>query len=136
MFSPCQFLCPQQLVLNRPDTGTTRRTSLLGSQAIRKKPSRAIKVIMQEHDGKMLFAPNHVEIQKGEQIKFELYNSGELDHEFVLATAQENQKHAEAMKMNPEMEHHDANATRVPPKKTDEIVWNFTKSGVISSLLV
>ncbi len=51
------------------------------------KPSRAIKVIMQERDGKMLFAPNHVEIQKGEQIKFELYNSGELDHEFVLATA-------------------------------------------------
>ena len=33
------------------------------------------------------------------------------------------------MKMNPEMEHHDPNATRVPPKKTDEIVWNFTKSG-------
>jgi uncharacterized cupredoxin-like copper-binding protein len=45
------------------------------------KPSRAIKVIMQERDGKMLFAPNHVEIQQGEQIKFELYNSGELDHE-------------------------------------------------------
>jgi uncharacterized cupredoxin-like copper-binding protein len=64
------------------------------------KPSRAIKVIMQERDGKMLFAPNHVEIQKGEQIKFELYNSGELDHEFVLATAQENQKHAEAMKIS------------------------------------
>jgi uncharacterized cupredoxin-like copper-binding protein len=33
------------------------------------------------------------------------------------------------LKMNPEMEHHDPNATRVPPKKTDEIVWNFTKSG-------
>ena len=31
--------------------------------------------------------------------------------------------------MNPEMEHHDPNATRVPPKKTDEFVWNFTKSG-------
>jgi uncharacterized cupredoxin-like copper-binding protein len=47
----------------------------------------------------------------------------------VLATAEENQKHAEAMKMNPEMEHHDSNATRVPPTKTDEIVWNFTKAG-------
>ena len=77
----------------------------------------------------MLFVPNHVEVRKGEQIKFVLYNSGELDHEFVLATAQENQKHAEAMKMNPEMEHHDPNATRVSPKKTDEIVWRFTDSG-------
>jgi uncharacterized cupredoxin-like copper-binding protein len=72
---------------------------------------------------------NHVEVQKGEQIKFILYNSGELDHEFVLATALENRKHAEAMKMNPEMEHHDPNATRVSPKKTDEIAWRFTKPG-------
>jgi len=93
------------------------------------KPSRVIQVTMQESDGKMLFVPNHVEVRKGEQIKFELYNSGGLDHEFVLATAQENQKHSEAMKMNPEMEHHDPNATRVAPKKTDEIVWNFTKPG-------
>jgi uncharacterized cupredoxin-like copper-binding protein len=93
------------------------------------KSSRVIKVTMQERDGKMLFVPDHVEVRIGEQIKFELYNSGELDHEFVLATAQENQKHAEAMKMNPEMEHHDPNATRLAPKKTDEIVWNFTKPG-------
>ena len=58
-----------------------------------------------------------------------LHNNGELDHEFVLATAKENQKHAEVMKRNPGMEHHDPNATRVPPKKADEIVWNFTKAG-------
>ena len=56
-------------------------------------------------------------------------DSGELDHEFVLATTEENLKHAEVMEMNPEMEHDDPNATRVEPKKTDEIVWNFTKLG-------
>ena len=93
------------------------------------KPSRVIEVTMQESGGKMLFVPNHLAINKGEQVKFVIHNNGELDHEFVLATAQENQKHAEVMKMNPEMEHHDPNATRVPPKKTDEIVWDFTKPG-------
>ena len=31
------------------------------------------------------------------------------------------------MKLNPEMEHHDPNATRVAPKKTDEIVWELYK---------
>jgi uncharacterized cupredoxin-like copper-binding protein len=82
----------------------------------------------QESDRKMLFVPNHVEVHKGEQIKFMLYN-GELDHEFVLATAQENRKHAEAMKRNPEMGHHDPDATRVAPKKLDEITWRFTKPG-------
>jgi uncharacterized cupredoxin-like copper-binding protein len=50
-------------------------------------------------------------------------------NEFVLATTQENLKHAEAMKMNPEMEHYDPNARRVTPKNTDEIVWKFTKAG-------
>lgn len=95
-----------------------------------KQPSRVIQVTMQESDGKMLFIPDHVEVHKGEQIKFAVYNSGELDHEFVLATAQENLKHAEAMAMNPEMQHDDdPNARRVAPKKTDEMVWRFTKAG-------
>jgi uncharacterized cupredoxin-like copper-binding protein len=38
-------------------------------------------------------------------------------------------KHAEAMKRNPEMEHHDPNARRLAPKQKDEIVWRFTKPG-------
>jgi uncharacterized cupredoxin-like copper-binding protein len=94
-----------------------------------KEPSRVIHVTMRESDGKMLFSPAHIEVRKGEQIKFALSNSGELDHEFVLATAEENLKHAEAMKMNPEMEHSDPNARLVAPKKTDEIVWKFTNAG-------
>jgi uncharacterized cupredoxin-like copper-binding protein len=49
--------------------------------------------------------------------------------EFVLATTQENLKHAEAMKKNPDMEHDDPNAKRVAPKQTSEIVWKFTKPG-------
>ena len=38
----------------------------------------------------------------GERIKFMLRNNGELDHEFVLATTQENLEHAEMMKENPQ----------------------------------
>jgi uncharacterized cupredoxin-like copper-binding protein len=93
------------------------------------EPSRVVQVTMEERDGKMLFDPNHIEVRKGEQIKFLLYNSGELDHEFVLATAEENLEHAEAMKKNPEMEHHDPNARSLEPKQRDEIVWKFTKPG-------
>jgi uncharacterized cupredoxin-like copper-binding protein len=58
-----------------------------------------------------------------------LHNSGELDHEFVLATAQENSEHAAMMKENPEMRHADSNARRVAPKQTSELVWKFTKAG-------
>ena len=94
-----------------------------------KKPARVVQISMKEEDGKMLFIPQRVEVKRGEQVKFILRNNGELDHEFVLATTEENLQHAEEMKKNPEMEHDDPNAKRIIPKKTNEIVWKFSKAG-------
>jgi len=94
-----------------------------------KKRNRIVQITMGEADGKMMFVPNKVEVKKGEQIKFKLRNNGELDHEFVLATTQENIEHAEMMKENPEMRHADPNARRVAPKQTSELAWKFTKKG-------
>lgn len=94
-----------------------------------KKPARIVQVTMGEADGKMLFTPAKLEVKKGEQVKFMLRNNGDLDHEFILATTAENLKHAEAMKKNPDMEHDDPNGKRLAPKKTDEIVWKFSKAG-------
>ncbi len=94
-----------------------------------KKPARVVQVTANEGDGHMMYVPERVEIRKGEQVKFVLRNNGELDHEFVLATAAENVKHADEMKKNPDMEHDDPNAKRLAPKKASEIVWKFTKAG-------
>ena len=94
-----------------------------------KKPARLVQVSMGEKDGKMQFIPNRIEIRRGEQVKFQLRNNGELDHELVLATLEENLKHAIEMQKNPDMEHDDPNAKRLAPKKTGEIVWAFTKAG-------
>ncbi|MCL8383423.1 MULTISPECIES: cupredoxin domain-containing protein [Xanthobacter] len=94
-----------------------------------KQPSRVIQVVMSEADGKMQFIPNKIEIKTGEQVRFVLRNNGDLDHEIVLATLQNNLKHAEEMRKNPDMEHDDPNARRLMPKKTGEIVWKFTKAG-------
>jgi uncharacterized cupredoxin-like copper-binding protein len=94
-----------------------------------KKKARVVVVKMNEGDGKMMFVPDRIEIKRGEQIRFVLENVGELDHEFVLASAQENVKHAEEMKKNPDMEHDDPNARRLKPKTKSEIVWRFTKRG-------
>ena len=93
------------------------------------KPARIINVNMREADGKMLFVPDRIEVRRGEQVRFVLRNVGELEHEFVLATAAENLKHAEQMKNNSEMPHDDPNAKRVLPKKAKELVWKFTKAG-------
>lgn len=94
-----------------------------------KKAARIIQVTMGEMDGKMMFMPSKVEVKKGEQVKFMLRNNGELDHEFILATTADNLKHGEAMKKNPDMEHDDPNGKRLAPKKTNELVWKFTKPG-------
>jgi len=94
-----------------------------------KKPARLVLVRMGEGDGKMYFSPAVIEVKKGEQIRLKLTNGGELDHELVLATLEMNLKHAEEMKKNPDMEHDDPNAKRLAPKKSGDIVWQFTKTG-------
>lgn len=94
-----------------------------------KKPARVVTIAMTEKDGKMAFIPDRIEVRRGEQVKFALRNNGELDHELVLATLEENLKHAIEMQKNPDMEHDDPNAKRLAPKKTGEIVWQFTKAG-------
>ena len=103
--------------------------SAFGEPGDPKKPARDVIVTMREGEGKMLFSPNKVIVNIGEQIRFKIQNEGLLDHEIILATLEANLKHAEEMKKNPEMEHDDPNAKRVPPGKKGEIVWKFTKAG-------
>jgi uncharacterized cupredoxin-like copper-binding protein len=100
-----------------------------GEPGTPKRQSRTVLITMREGDGKMMFMPDRLEIKRGEQVRFVITNSGELDHEFVLATTEENLKHYEEMKKNPEMEHDDPNAKRVGPKKKSEVLWRFTKAG-------
>jgi uncharacterized cupredoxin-like copper-binding protein len=109
--------------------GHSHETFSVGEPGNPKKPARVVLINMREGDGKMMFVPDRVKIKRGEQVRFMISNSGELEHEFVLATTEENLKHAEQMKKNPDMEHDDPNARRVKPKKRDEIVWRFTKAG-------
>ena len=95
-----------------------------------KRQSRTILVTMRENpDGRMAFVPERITVTRGEQIRFRLRNDGKIDHELVVATLEENLKHAEEMKKNPDMEHDDPNAKRLAPKATGEILWRFTKAG-------
>ena len=94
-----------------------------------KKPARTVKVRMLEGSGKMSFEPALIQVRRGEQIRFVVQNDGEEDHEFILATIDENRKHGELMKKFPEMEHDDPNAKRVMPYANKELLWKFTKRG-------
>ena len=50
-----------------------------------KKAARVVPITMKEAEGKMMYFPEKVEVRRGEQIRFVLKNSGQLDHEFVTA---------------------------------------------------
>lgn len=91
--------------------------------------ARTIKVSMAEQGKKMFYEPARIVVHKGEQIRFVLFNDGTETHEFVLATVNENLKHAEAMKTNPHMAHHDPNAITLTPYDSGELLWKFTKAG-------
>lgn len=93
------------------------------------KPAREITITMKETDGKMLFEPDAIIVERGEQIRFKLSNAGELDHELVIATLEANLQHAKEMEKNPDMEHDDPNAKRLAPKESGEIIWKFTETG-------
>lgn len=93
------------------------------------KPYRVIDMRMREGNGSMAFSPAKLQVRLGEQIKFVLTNTGELNHEFMLDTPEHNAKHKIAMEKNPEMEHDDPNGKRLQSKASAEIVWKFTKPG-------
>jgi uncharacterized cupredoxin-like copper-binding protein len=94
-----------------------------------KKPFRIVQVTMLEDGKKMLFEPALVEVRLGEQVRFEIFNEGSWNHEFVLATEAANRKHAELMKKFPDMEHDDPNSLRLSPFASGSILWKFTKRG-------
>jgi uncharacterized cupredoxin-like copper-binding protein len=93
------------------------------------KPARVVEVILKEGAGTMEYVPNRIEVKRNEQIRFVLKNVGELAHEFVLASAGDNARHAALMQKYPEMEHDDPNAKTLQPKAGTDLVWRFTKRG-------
>lgn len=91
---------------------------------------RTVEVSMIEtDDGEMLYEPRDLSFEKGETVRFIITNTGYGEHEFVLDSTDENQKHKALMEEFPEMEHADPNAIRLQPGESGEIVWTFTKAG-------
>ncbi|HZD53745.1 MAG TPA: cupredoxin family protein [Woeseiaceae bacterium] len=94
------------------------------------RPSRTVQVVMREIGAKMAFVPDRLAVRQGEQIHFKIRNAGKLEHEFVLATTEDNLQHEKAMRAQPAMEHHDANMLRLKPGTAGDLLWRFTKAGV------
>ncbi len=94
-----------------------------------KRPFRTVEVIMTDEAGKMAYAPNRLEVKRGEQIRFVLKNAGLVDHEFLIDSLANNARHKEEMAKNPDMQHDEPNGVRLKPGETREILWRFSRAG-------
>jgi uncharacterized cupredoxin-like copper-binding protein len=111
------------------DAGHSHDSFAFGEPGNPKKTARIVEVSMKETDGRMVFIPDKIEVRQGERIRFKLKNAGELDHEFMLGTPEDNKKHAALMQKFPEMEHDDPNGKSLKANDTSELVWVFSKPG-------
>ena len=106
-----------------------RRGFPAGEPGVAARPARTVEVTASEVEGRMAFAPDHIDAAKGEQVRFVIRNAGALAHEFVLGAKAENAAHAKMMAAMPDMKHNDPNAVTIAPGQTTTIVWRFSKPG-------
>jgi uncharacterized cupredoxin-like copper-binding protein len=92
-------------------------------------PAKAKKVVRVEMSDAMRFTPDRITVKRGEAVRFVVTNKGALLHEMVLGTRKELEAHAELMKKHPGMEHDEPYMLHVPPGRTLEMGWQFTKAG-------
>ncbi|MBC5765951.1 cupredoxin domain-containing protein [Ramlibacter albus] len=91
-----------------------------------KAVTRTIRVSMTDA---MRFAPERIEVKRGETIRFVVANQGRLLHELVLGTQQELDAHAAMMARHPGMEHDDPGMVHVRPGRKGSLVWHFNRAG-------
>jgi uncharacterized cupredoxin-like copper-binding protein len=92
-------------------------------------PRRAARTIRVDMADTMRFTPAEITVRRGDTVRFVAKNSGKVMHEMVLGTMQELREHAELMKKHPGMEHDEPHMLHVPPGRTGEMGWRFTRAG-------
>ncbi len=94
-------------------------------------PKKVTQTIRIKGDDNMRFTPSAITVKQGETIRFVVENTGTVMHEAVLGTVDELNKHAEAMRKHPNMEHDEPYMVHVAPGQSGEMIWQFTEVGEV-----
>jgi uncharacterized cupredoxin-like copper-binding protein len=109
--------------------GHSARSFEAGEPGDPAKPFRTVEIVMTDGAGTMSYAPDRIEARKGEQLKFVIRNDGQVDHEILIDSVANNQKHKAEMEKSPDMDHEEPNGARLKPAGRKELIWRFTRSG-------
>lgn len=109
--------------------GDALEETAIGQPGVKAEASRTVIVRMSDA---MRFSPASIEAKQGETIRLVVKNAGKTRHEMSLGTEQELLEHLEVMKKFPGMEHDEPNKVTLAPGKDGEIVWKFTRAGIVN----
>jgi uncharacterized cupredoxin-like copper-binding protein len=77
----------------------------------------------------LVFDPDTVDVQVGETVTFEIENTGSVDHEFAIGSADWQEQHEQEMQGGEMEMGGEPNEVEVPAGETASITWRFTEAG-------
>ena len=108
--------------------GDGNAQTAIGQPGVKVEAGRTVVVTMNDA---MRFSPASIDARQGETVRLVVKNVGQIKHELSLGTEQELLEHLEVMKKFPGMEHDEPNKVTLAPGKEGEIVWKFTRAGIV-----
>lgn len=106
----------------------TDATSEIGKAG---RPQDVTREVVIEMKDSMNFSPSSLAVKQNETIKIIVRNTGKLRHELSLGTQKDLLEHLEMMKRFPMMEHDEPNSVTLEAGKQSQIIWKFSKAGVV-----
>lgn len=100
----------------------------IGKPGLATHVDRTVAITMADD---MRFSPASIKVRQDETVRFVVKNVGAIRHEFTLGSEASLKQHNELMKKFPGMEHDEPNTASVAPGATGEVVWQFTRTGVV-----
>jgi uncharacterized cupredoxin-like copper-binding protein len=79
----------------------------------------------------LAFNPGRITVAKGETITFEVTNTGEIRHEFVIGDADFQREHEREMASGDMSMEHEGTALVLDPGQTGSLAWTFTQAGEV-----
>ncbi|CAM4306254.1 cupredoxin family protein [Comamonas aquatilis] len=101
----------------------------IGQPGVAAQVGRSIHIEMTDN---MRFTPAYIEVKRGETVRFVIKNTGQVPHELVLGVDKDLQQHKAQMLMSPGMVHEEPGKLSLQPGKQGEVVWQFSKEGVVN----
>ena len=92
-------------------------------------PRKVVRTIAVGMSDAMRYEPAEIRVKRGETVRLEVANHGQVLHEIVIGTMDELKEHAALMRKFPGMEHNEPHMAHVKAGTKGAVVWQFNRAG-------